>query len=561
VASGDVVVIVNSTAKEVAFAITTPDGRRQQYHLAAGSQVSVPTRGRPKIALTDREQAAYPLDANAAYYFEETDAKGLDLRKIDLGGNEYTWAGRDLLSSEPLDKVHVIRVKLAIDDDRPANQEVWDARLKKRVKAASDIFEECCRIRFEVVAVDTWDSDDQTTDFAETALEFGREVDPGPARLVIGFTGQYPVLPGKKMCLGLTQGPLGTHVLLRERWRITEPERLEILLHELGHFLGAVHTPSASSAMRPILADGRARAANFRIGFDPVSALAMYLVAEEIRFRKVVKLSQLSRATRLRLRQIYGVLVKLMPEDPANRKYLALVDPAGTQPVLAATRQVVQAVVEAARSNAALPAGARLAGDALTDNYVRHAARVAAQLPDEVAPQAFLYGLAIAMDDSDSLLKTPLTGEFCLAIEPLEERRERLDVLGQPTMRGRRDLAQHFVVSVYLTAAHGSVAAEAAGLAKELLDAKKGSGFSFADLAADKAGVMFASQVLTGKIRCADLSRAFSVSNYLPSVDQLPEGIGWDEFVADYSEESGEKYQRTTQDIIRRIRALPPYAP
>ena len=92
-------------------------------------------------------------------------------------------------------------------------------------------------------------------------------------------------------------------------------------------------------------------------------------------------------------------------------------------------------------------------------------------------------------------------------------------------------------------------------------DAKKGSGFSFADLAADKAGVMFASQVLTGKVCCARLSERFSVFDYMPSVDRLPEGMGWDEFVADYGRESSERYRLTIQDIVRRIQALPPYRP
>ena len=63
-------------------------------------------------------------------------------------------------------------------------------------------------------------------------------------------------------------------------------------------------------------------------------------------------------------------------------------------------------------------------------------------------------------------------------------------------MLGRRDLAQHFFLSGYLAAVVGSAAAESAGIAKELADARSGSGFSYVDLAADLAGIAFAERVL-----------------------------------------------------------------
>ena len=84
---------------------------------------------------------------------------------------------------------------------------------------------------------------------------------------------------------------------------------------------------------------------------------------------------------------------------------------------------------------------------------------------------------------------------FLDAAEPPSERMRRLTVLGQPTMLGRRDLAQHFVLSAFLAANSGTQAAEAAGLAKEVVDAQGPSGFSFTDIAADRAGIRFAGSV------------------------------------------------------------------
>jgi hypothetical protein len=57
---------------------------------------------------------------------------------------------------------------------------------------------------------------------------------------------------------------------------------LELLVHELGHFFGAAHSPETNSVMRPLLADKQANSTRFRIGFDPLNALAMNLVTEEM---------------------------------------------------------------------------------------------------------------------------------------------------------------------------------------------------------------------------------------------------------------------------------------
>ena len=43
-----------------------------------------------------------------------------------------------------------------------------------------------------------------------------------------------------------------------------------IFWHELGHFLGSVHSPEADSVMRPVLGDRQSRSVKFRVGFDPV---------------------------------------------------------------------------------------------------------------------------------------------------------------------------------------------------------------------------------------------------------------------------------------------------
>ena len=93
----------------------------------------------------------------------------------------------------------------------------------------------------------------------------------------------------------------------------TEPERLELLLHELGHFLGSTHSPEPDSVMRTILADKKARAVAFQIRFDPLNTLAMNLVADELRVHPSARIGNLSVPTQLELTRLYKEMAWCCP--------------------------------------------------------------------------------------------------------------------------------------------------------------------------------------------------------------------------------------------------------
>ena len=59
------------------------------------------------------------------------------------------------------------------------------------------------------------------------------------------------------------------------------------------------------------------------------------------------------------------------------------------------------------------------------------------------------------------------------------------------TLDGREDFAKHFIVSAAIAAFADTALADAIGLYKEIDDARYGSGFSFNDIAADRAGTKF----------------------------------------------------------------------
>jgi hypothetical protein len=223
--------------------------------------------------------------------------------------------------------------------------------------------------------------------------------------------------------------------------------------------------------------------------------------------------------------------------------------------------EVVRAITGVAQANSRARKRERREGDELTNLYVRTAAATAREFPSEHAPSAFLTAIGIALDDSDFMLANPLTRRLCQQVESEAERAERLEVIGRPTMLGRHDLTQHFAVSAWLAAEMGGTVADAAGLAKEVLDAQNGGGLSFADLAADKAGVIFAEHVVAGTISLDNLAEHFAVRRYMPVVDGLPEGIRPEVFNDQYGSGSGERFREMMEEIVERIESLPAYEP
>ncbi|MDG2380347.1 MAG: hypothetical protein P8N76_01610 [Pirellulaceae bacterium] len=219
-----------------------------------------------------------------------------------------------------------IYVKVMVDEEEPGVERLWQKRLKDRVDAASDIINEYCDIRFSVSEFGTWQSDNHINDLNRSLREFEQEVEPKSGQIAIGFSSQFKFRKGRNG-LGGTRGPLHSHVLLRESSKqIREPERLEALVHELGHFLGAAHSGSSTSAMRPVIGDGQARARSFRIGYDPINAKIVQLVGSEVNVLGVRRFQNLSDTTKMRIRDGYVRLAKELPKDPAAPHFIRYID-------------------------------------------------------------------------------------------------------------------------------------------------------------------------------------------------------------------------------------------
>lgn len=129
------------------------------------------------------------------------------------------------------------------------------------------------------------------------------------------------------------------------------------------------------------------------------------------------------------------------------------------------------------------------------------------------------------------------------------------------TLLGRYDSAQHFAISAALAAWAGEPIADAIGVYKEIADARHGSGFSFADLAADRAGTRFGEAINRESPTLAvRMATPLADQDLIPALDGLPEYLRESEFRRRYGQIDSPAYRELLADIEQRIAALPIHA-
>jgi hypothetical protein len=116
----------------------------------------------------------------------------------------------------------------------------------------------------------------------------------------------------------------------------------------------------------------------------------------------------------------------------------------------------------------------------------------------------------------------------------------------------------HVLVSAALAVTGGGPLADAIGLYKEVADSKGGSGFSFNDLAADRAGTRFGQQALRDPqgFQARLAAMRLDESDLLPAIADLPESMSAEEFARRFGGVGAPPYQRMLADIESRLDKL-----
>lgn len=217
--------------------------------------------------------------------------------------------------------------------------------------------------------------------------------------------------------------------------------------------------------------------------------------------------------------------------------------------------------------------------------HAEHLAGLARGWPDPVSLGRALPPM-MALAARRCAAEAPASGPGCDEAMLAQEHRAALVVLamhaaGQPMARlvpqargwpappartvilaRRPDFALHFLVSAVLAAEGGGRLADAIGVYKEIADTQGGSGFSFNDLGADRAGTRF------GQVAVRDPRRASAAlagraeagveeSAFVPDLSDLPEYMPEEAFRATYGGVGEPAYERMMADIDRRVRAVP----
>jgi hypothetical protein len=126
------------------------------------------------------------------------------------------------------------------------------------------------------------------------------------------------------------------------------------------------------------------------------------------------------------------------------------------------------------------------------------------------------------------------------------------------TLRGREDWPRHFCLSAALAVLEHPLVSDAGGLMKEQMDAlSRGSGFSFGDLAADRAGVRFAEAATSSEDAAravrARLVAGATVDDIFPPVADLPENLTVEQFRLKYEGVGSPRYRQALRDLETRL--------
>ncbi len=133
------------------------------------------------------------------------------------------------------------------------------------------------------------------------------------------------------------------------------------------------------------------------------------------------------------------------------------------------------------------------------------------------------------------------------------------------TLGGRTDLMQHFLYSAAIALATEQSIGIAVGEFKELLDSGNGgSGFSFADLAADRAGIRFAAEATSSEKLARQLQQSLVLHNneevFFPDISGLAEGLDEGTFQRQYGHTKSDSYLQLIELIDQRIARLLAYS-
>jgi len=146
--------------------------------------------------------------------------------------------------------VREIAVRVVCDEEFRRRAQ-WKSDAALRTTYASRVFEREFGIRFRIVDIGEWTSNDDCPQLLQVLADLVRKVPPSGAAIVLGFTGQSRAKGAAADYVKYGQADFYGPAAVCRAERGVEPEGSDsrVLCHELGHVLGAWHVDDAKSVM------------------------------------------------------------------------------------------------------------------------------------------------------------------------------------------------------------------------------------------------------------------------------------------------------------------------
>lgn len=214
------------------------------------------------------------------------------------------WLAPTILAEPP--RQVIVPVAIYVDDAQPAQQAVWEPRLRSQLAAVSEVLTATCGVGLQVVGVGTWQSPPGVStarDVHEAALRDKTSSDS--AWVIVGFSSRLQT-PFAAAIQHAPRSPLAAHILVPDvHAGLTPQEQWWLLLHEFAHWLGAFDLTEGESVMNPSVKPSEYAAKTAAVPWDAANLLILNLTADELRYRGVCKPEAFSSGTRDYLLSLY----------------------------------------------------------------------------------------------------------------------------------------------------------------------------------------------------------------------------------------------------------------
>jgi hypothetical protein len=387
-------------------------------------------------------------------------------------------------------------------------------------------------------------------------------------RIVAAFRGRNPrtIEPGGERTLRLTQADADGLVAWASPL-VVNPSRVRGAVGfdaaDSARLRGSVRLPlvrrwlNAEASGRVRVDEGRLwlREPRLRLGrwsvpaivLDPLAPALQAIVQGERPLRPLLRATRRARVEPGSASATYGRV-----ELPRGLVAELVWGEGGSDGLRDAVAEQVRGILAAA---AAAPSGDGRLARAYEDAFRRAKARSAPGTAVE-ENRAALLGLGIVLGTTQL---TTFAGDVVDASQKTLARELRAGT----TAHGRADWTRHFALSGAITVLSAVAPSDAAGLLKEELDADGGSGFSFADLLADRSGTSFGDLATRSEESAAALQErvaaGFRLDDFFPSAAGLPENIEDAELRGRYGGVGGPLYRRYSDEIEKRVAAAAAY--